>query len=330
MIAAIFRNNDRLVLFTIPIGAILVWFFSFYILDNNYIAPEGGVLYPILFELIKPIWLFKLLNLLILLSSAYLVSYISIKQEVTDKQNHFSAYFLILLNTYLNLESPLHPLMVGNFFFLLSLNSYLSTYRSDHALGFVFDGAFFLSVASLFYFPMLFFIPVVFVALLIMRTFIVREWLLILIGLALPYFLCAIFFFLFDIPQSLFFARYAGSFSKFSFPQLSNGSFLIHFAFIVILGVTFLRLLSHGLGGKIKTQKSKTLILISLMISFAASFFLHEHPTFAPVLVLVPFSILAGDGIGCIKKTFWVNFLSILFLSLLIISNLQAVGKLQY
>lgn len=330
MIATIFRNNDRVTFFVTPFFVLGIWFFSFFILNNTHIAPEGGVLYPILQEWVSSFAVLLGLNLLINLISAFLISYLCISQEVTNKQNYFATFFLILFNTYLNIESPLHPLLIANMFLLISLYSYFNTYRSDNAMAGIFDGAFFLSLASLFYYPMLFFIPLIFIALIVMRTFYYREWLLIILGLLLPYFICAIFFFLFDVPQTLFLARFQGSFSGFSFPLLTAGSFLINLAFIILVIVVFLYLLSNGLGGKVKTQKSKTIILIALFIGFFSSFFLHEHPTFAPILVLIPFSMLAGDVIGSLKKKAWVNFLSILFMVLLIISNLQAVGMLQY
>jgi len=220
----------------------------------------------------------------------------------------------------------LHPMIISNVLILGGLYKFFSTYRIERSFARVFDAAFLFSAASLFYFPIILIFPLCILSLLILRSFVLREWLLVIAGLAAPYLITATFFFLFDVSQTYWMARLSGSFSSFRVPVFENGSFIIHAITLLLAIISLLSLMIRGLGFKIKTQKVKSILIWMLVASFMSTFFLHGSAVFAPVLIVIPISLLFGDYLGSLKNNMFINFLVIIFITLFIISNLQAKG----
>ncbi len=326
MFAQIFRSNEKIAFVLVPVLGVITWYFSFFVLKCDSHSPEGGVLYPILVESISNPTILKIINLGLVILGGFLCQQIIVNQEISEKSHHFSAFFYIMYSALYNLENVLHPMIIANVLVLAGLYKFFSTYRIERSLAKVFDSAFLFSLASLFYFPVILIFPLCILSLLMLRSFVLREWLLVVVGLAIPYLITATFFFLFDVSQTYWMARLSGSFGPFHIPVFKNGSFIIHAITLLFVIISLLGLIIRGIGFKVKTQKVKSILIWMLVASFISTFFLHGSSVFAPVLILPSISLLFGDYLAALKNNMFVNFLIIIFITLFIISNLQATG----
>ncbi len=325
MISRIFKNNDKLLLISLPLVALIAVLFSLAGVSTATEIFPNSVLLPFILGGIRQIWLFKLLNFFFMLSGSFLVYRLCVHHEVGDKQNFIPAFVYLLLVSTLNSESPLHPLVIAHIPLLLMLLFFLSTYRKDGALSLVFDGAFLLALASLFYLPLLFFFPVAFIALIIFRTFSLREWILILIGLILPYFLAFSLLWIANTGADFWVSKWEQAFVSLHAPVFKRGSFLINTMVIILLLLATIHSFMHGFGNKVKTKKGKYLLWWMLFIGLLLTFVISESPVFTGTLIIIPASVFIGDYTGKIKKTGIADFLLLLFITAFVFSRLQSI-----
>jgi len=86
-------------------------------------------------------------------------------------------------------------MLVVNLLMIVLLHVVLSLYGQQEPYSRLFDAGFLLGIASLLYFPAIFFLFFLLVALLIFQLFHWREWLIPIIGLAAPFVFVAVWFF---------------------------------------------------------------------------------------------------------------------------------------
>jgi hypothetical protein len=182
------------------------------------------------------------LGMLLILSIAVLLNFMSNKHDFSTSENYFPA--LVFLGfVSLDFENiDLHPVLLSGLFLLLALRRLLSVYRVESALSIGFDSALFLSIAIFFFPPSVILLPLPWMVFLQVRPFNLREWLVpfTAIGLSALY----IFSFYFITEYNFSAGEYivfSGGF--FSFEEMKNQPFfflLIAFHFILsIIGLVF-------------------------------------------------------------------------------------------
>ncbi len=327
MIARFFRNNDKLGFVLLPVAAIAAWSFALILPGFRNIRFENSFI----FSLIGGGFTFGLsagINLASLIIGAYLISFLCIKQEISDKQNLIPGFIFILFSSLLNINSSLHPVIVANLFLLGSFHRIFSTYREELSLSAVFDSAFLLGIASLFYTPLLVFFILPFIGLIILKPFKLKEWILLSIGLVLPFLLSVALLFLFNKPILLLKEIHLSAFSPFHKFTFGKGTFLIHSITILLFALGILNSFLKSGNAKIKTQKIKSVLVWFILFGVTAMFFLNETVFFFGILLVIPAAIFVGDYLGMIKNDALREFLTLLLLGAFVCSNLQAAGLL--
>lgn len=326
MISRIFKNNDQLLLFSIPLCALIISVFSLFAVQPQAEPFHNSVVLPFLLAGIQQAWILKLINFTCLLVGAFLVYYLTAYCELSDKQNFIPSFVYLLLGATLNNESVLHPLLIANILLLFMFILFSTTYRSDNALSAVFDASFLLSLASLVYFPLLFFFPLCFIGVLLYKTFNLREWILIATGLVLPYFIAFIIFWLLGYGPGFWQNKWEAAFLPFHSPVFPKGSFLINTIVILLLLMTAIYTIMHGVGGKIKEKKGKYFLLWFFVTGLPLAFIVPDSPVFLGIVLIIPCSIFIGDYLGKIKKPGIADFLLLLFITAFVFSRLQSSG----
>ncbi len=308
MIASIFKNNDRLLLFSLPLCAIIVTLISFWGGNEQVAADNSSILLPLLFHNLKAPWLLQLFNCFFLLIGALLIYYMNSKQELGEKQNFLPSFMYLLLGSTLNATSYLHPIVAANIPLLLMINSFVYTYRLEKAVSAIFDASFYLSLAALIYFPYIIFFPLPFIATFIFRTFNFREWLSILLGLLLPFLICGTILWLTEVKYIQWLSIGREMFSFFHFAKVWEMGIWINLTTVVLVILSLWGVLKNGWGNKVKSQKGKYFLAWFFVIGLFFSFLLSHSTAFAGALVLIPLSIFIGDYLGKLKKEFFADF----------------------
>lgn len=135
------------------------------------------------------------LMLVLLVAEAVLLNVILGIHRLTDhKQLVAAAVYLVLMGSSPLMAQP-NIMLVVNLLMIVLLHVVLSLYGQQEPYSRLFDAGFLLGIASLLYFPAIFFLFFLLVALLIFQLFHWREWLIPIIGLAAPFVFVAVWFF---------------------------------------------------------------------------------------------------------------------------------------
>lgn len=265
----------------------------------------------------------KASSIILLLLNVLVFDLLMTSQEISEKNNHVPALLLGILLCYAISQNPLHPILFGQLLVSGSMWCFLTVYKSDKALSSIFNGAFCLSVASIFYPPYSVFIVICFICLFILLSFSLREWLLAIIGIILPYFFYFSLLFLFnkDLQQPVL--NLANSFHSPSVPIYLKGSFLINFAVGFMTVFTIVFFLSKTVSNKIKAQKGFIIFLWMLILSIPTWFIVSTGGAFSALLSAMPLSVFCGIYLGNTKSRIFAELLLWFLLSMFIVSMLQ-------
>ncbi|GEM_PF-2235704 len=195
------KTNSLFLLLSIPLFAGIFWFKSF-------ISPAANVfseslptpLFKIIVEKLNSIQ-FPLLNNIfaftLLMFQAFLIVKIDLKFSIISQKGYFTGFLYVLLSSSFGVINQLHSGLLAQTFFLLALHRIFSIYNTDLTFSKIFDASFWVSVASLFLFNSIFFAIFLFFCIIFLKSFNWRDWLILILGLFIPYFLFFILFFLF-------------------------------------------------------------------------------------------------------------------------------------
>lgn len=180
-----FSTNKEIVMFLLPLVALAFWWIPmFWGLGEQ--APYQAPLFSFFSGLLSSSWLAIAVSFILVVGSGLLLNRVLIFHELYPKTTYLPALFYTLLSSLYFFQLSLHPLVFANLLVVLALNQMLGIYRQQSAKTRIFNAGMFLSTGVLFFFPLALATPVLFMALIIIRPFVWREWLLAIIGLALP------------------------------------------------------------------------------------------------------------------------------------------------
>jgi hypothetical protein len=198
MLISFYKSSRAGAVFTIPILAIVLW-------TGTFIYPHPIVPQPVmpLYELVLNLlpsyqWFRIFIGFSLVLTGTLMVNYLVDHFEVLSQRNNLPALFYMVLMSCSGSLQTLHPALFANLFMIMALFRLITSYRKETAFSEMFDMGFLLSLATLFYLPSLAFIPMVFISLVIMRPFVWREWVILTIGILLPFLFISTWYFCYD------------------------------------------------------------------------------------------------------------------------------------
>jgi hypothetical protein len=323
MLLNIFKINSYivyvyLILFSLIIG---VFAASFSVQANAF----SHTAFSYIFKSPNMGWVATVSGIILLLANVVVFDLLVTSQEVSEKNNHIPAFLLGIFLSYATSQNLLHPILFAQLLVSISIWRFLSVYKSDKALSAIFDGAFSLSVAAVLYPPYMLFLLLGFIALLTLRSFSLREGLLALIGIFIPYFLYFSLLFLFDkVPQQAL-LDIIDTFHAPGIPVYSKGSFLINFVAgsFAVFTILFFLMKTKTVSNKIKTQKSFVVFLWMFILSIPTWFVVSTGAAFGGLLSIMPLSVFCGIYLSSAKSRILAELLVWALLILFVISILQ-------
>lgn len=198
MLLSIFRSNQLLLSLLLLFYAGLLHLSAFW---NG--APWQAAQYGVLSELVydwagKSGWIPQVITVILLFIHGTMLSALNFTHRLIDEINLFPGLFYVLIACLLPEFLYLSPLHLANTFYLLALIDLMAIYNQPRSAGFIFNAGMWIGIGSLFYFSWFIFILLAFIALNILRAFDIRERLMVLAGVLVPYILTALYFFWID------------------------------------------------------------------------------------------------------------------------------------
>ncbi len=273
--------------------------------------------FPVLDINAQPVWnlfllFFKTLpsgvNWLIMVSlvsfSAIYINQISNKHEVLYKNSYLPAFVYALFISSVPEFLTVHPIHFVNLIILRVFDKSFSLIKNDSPVPSIFDSSFLAAVAALIFFPAFIVIPVMIIALSLLRQFNFREWLIMFIGFSLPYFFVSVWMY-WNHNLLYFWKDYIGRFVHLKpvitivyTPQLIALSVL--FGVWMILGLGKLRI--NYFKNVIRTRIIQQVLFLFFLFSVGSIFLGQKISVLNFSLLAIPFSIFAGYYLLSAKK----------------------------
>ena len=128
-----------------------------------------------------------LITLFLLLVQSFLLLNINRKYILLEKQNYLPAIVFVILTSSIIQLQRMNPGIFASFFIILMVDQLFSCYRKKYILDKLFISGLLISLATLFYpFSVAFFL-LIWISLILLRSFSLREWFVPVLGLIFPY-----------------------------------------------------------------------------------------------------------------------------------------------
>ena len=271
MFVSFFKSNNASAYIFIPLFAIALWVFGF--IHPVPVPPVKHAMpfYELFATPFSNVWLSISVALILVIAEAFFLNYIVNENEILARPSFFPAVLYIIFMSSNKTMLILHPLVFGNFFLMLAIHRLLLSYRKEKAFSHFFDAGFLISIASLFYFPYIVFFPILVVALISLRPFNWREWVISLTGIIVPYILVVTVYYVLNSLDYLIYDKMLFHFSKqFHLGNLSGSFYFTNSLQVSILILAGARLFTGLNTGSQKTKKGIVLLIWVLMAGVAS------------------------------------------------------------
>lgn len=327
MIVSTLKSNSQGSMLILAMLTFILWGLTFWYDPNQITLYDHSehILYSLIFGGETSFLLRQFISLIIIGLGAFLTNYICISQEIVAKTNYLPAFFYLFIAFSAADNTAIEPILISNIFILPALYFLINSYRQDLALSDFFNTGLLMSLASFFYINYVVVFPLCFVALFILRPFNWREWTLLTIGLFTPLYIYDGINYLVAKPILKVFELTVNKISHFHKPVLSEYYILFIAVVIVLILLSFFMYFNKGIGGKVKTQKSKY-VLIWLFFFCLSIPFLEQTTEMILLPCIVPISILLGDYFFNVKQLKIANTLLFLLVTSFLIICLHQIG----
>lgn len=268
-----------------------------------------------------------LMNTVLVIIGAYLLFSISEEFEMGAKANFLPAFCYILLCSLFEVSNDVNSVLFANSFLLLNWYVVLGTYRKENIKEPVFFGAMLLSVGAFFYWPLIFYFVLMLVVLVVLHPIRWQDWVMSLFGMLLPF--LYVFSGMFMGDAFVPWLQEIGSQElQFKFP-LPKGSYsdwvgmVAGFLFLLPALYVHAGLMSTG---KVKSQKSLTLLFWAFIISIPVQFLNSDFGTSSMLLFVPPLAVILSNFLLQLKSNFLSELSFWLIVTAGIVFRFQLLG----
>lgn len=296
MLTEIFRSNNPLVIllyllliFLLRTGLLLFLPDSAELLRSP--EPISSWLYhelrsvPIQFEFLQ-----LALGMLLQLLQAVHLNHILTDNKILPRRNYVAGMVFILFTSLLPEYAFPGPAMLSLSVYILISGWLFSLFKTDKPYARIFNIGFLASANLFLYFPSALFLLYVVIGLVIMRPFILREWVLLLLGIVSPLYLAFSWYYLNDSNPAFL----QGGFILQAGLELPArlGQWVVLLNYLLLTGLSVLFLPASLFGGLIQVRKFAGLMFAFLLLVLIAFFLRHEHSYTHLVLLSLPLSVV--------------------------------------
>ncbi|MFN4285377.1 MAG: hypothetical protein ACK4E8_05375 [Lacibacter sp.] len=166
-------------------------------------APSDGFLYVSLLQSLRPVgalfpWLYPIFSFLLLFLQAVTFNGLINTQKLFPQPNLLPAFSFLLITSLVPDWNVLSPGLIINTVLVWAWPRMVGLYHNSHPKENLFNLGFGFGICSFIYFPSVYYLLLLIVALAIYRPFYISEWLVALVGLLTPFYFVLVYFFVWD------------------------------------------------------------------------------------------------------------------------------------
>jgi hypothetical protein len=233
-----------------------------------------------------------------------LINRLVAKYRMSDEVTLYPGLFYILLCSMIPEFQTLTPLLVANTFYILLLIEFFRIYRTPNVADTIFNIGIFIALASFFHFSFVILLIWAFITLSVLRTFNLKEALMISGGFFVIYFLAGVFYFWHDaLPQ--FFQQQIWDNISFLDLNIDNNwvTYISRILFIVLIIAVLVSYNSYNFKKNIQVQKYLTVLYWGIFVSILPIFFQKGLGMDQLLIFTVPLSMLISFNFVKMKSS---------------------------
>ncbi|MFC2137887.1 hypothetical protein ACFLTE_06905 [Bacteroidota bacterium] len=331
MFFRIYKYNHPIIIIIILLSAVLLWLPAF--LQIPYSEPltfsfEMPAYYWLIQYFQDKIYAIRIISFVLILFQAIQINRLNTKFFILESRSYLPSFIFIFGCSLIPMHN-LNALVFANIFLLFAIESIFSTYRNDKAWLKYFDAGLLLSIASLFYIKLAFFILFIWIGLLILRPFRGKEWLVSIIGFLIPYIISGSYFLIFEDNFIYRVNLFINQLFSFYYPGEYDLLYLIYLGFLSILVIfSSYHIIVHLQKRKVSVRKYYQLLFWLFIISISLFVLGRFHNTEIILIIMVSVSFLVSNYILSFKSNFWTEILLSIFAGIIIIIQLINYTKI--
>jgi Family of unknown function (DUF6427) len=297
-----------------------------FFLDQPYIPGDGeSYLTKSVFGLFDSVPLQGGLAILIIYINALMINRIVIKNNITKDNNLVSGLMYVLFASFMLDLLPLSPVLLASPFIILSVQCVFNSYNNLKASDEIFLSGLYMSIAFMFYFPIVYFFLFTMIGFIIMRSFTFKERMQHIVGWIVPMGLAYgwQYFKMYptrDVPH-YFYSKMG--FIFFSGIPLSSLLLLVFLTLVILICI-----FSFGtyMSKKVIASQKRISLLYFLMLFAGLTVFIYGGLRMDHIhIIAIPFSIFITLNLLEMKNQLWPEIIHLLFILLLVILHLDLI-----
>ncbi len=320
-----------------PLNVITLFFLGILIRLPYFISPvipqsaqTDGIIYELLIKALHPTgvvfpFIYPVIVYLLVYTQAIIFNGLINDQKLFTSPNYLLALYYLVITAIVPEWNVLSPVLIINTVLVWAWPRMVGLYHQANPKTALFNIGFGFGLAAFFYFPSVYLLLLLIVALILFRPFYIAEWLVAVLGILTPFYFLLVYFFVWDhwnltpkvIPEQVF-----------KLPNVSFGwQFWIELIFIGLpLLAGLLTSLNSSARMLVQTRKSWNFMIFYLIIALFIPFVNSSAGITHWILAVIPISLFhASFGFNLKKKLFPELFL---WLSLLwIVTNYIVMNK---
>lgn len=265
---------------------------------------------PIRFDILQLV-----LGLLLQLLQAIHLNHILSENKILPRRNYVAGMVFILFTSLLPEYAYPGPAMLSLSVYILISGWLFSLFKSDKPYARIYNIGFLASANLFVYFPSALFLLYVMIGLLIMRPFILREWILLILGLISPLYLAFSWNYLSDSSVGLIQPGQIQA-AGMQLPE-RLGQWIVLLNYLILTGLSVVFLPASLFGGLIQVRKFAGLMFSFLLLVLLAFFLRQESSYTHLVLLSLPLSVVLSILIENSRSTLFPDLFILLMFAVI-------------
>ena len=260
-------------------------------------------------------------SFIITLITAFLLNKCAIDNGLSGKMSTLVALVYLILTSSLVGDFHNNPVIWINFILVFVLSNIMRLPYVTNAIPVIFNAAFLIGVASLFYSPLVFMVLIMWMSVIIHRIVTWRNFVVSLVGVVLPYFiLLTLFFTIGDLPEE--------SYTIFETLQINTDILMITDPVEIVIAVILLLMIiisSIGIANRIPEKNinlRRNLIITFFYVALLLLvLFVFTKSLVLALLLCIPSALLLGHWLGNIKRTRYYDLALYTVITLMVLNQ---------
>jgi|GEM_PF-2474061 len=314
MLVGFFKSNHKIIAIAIFFVTLMLWVPSFWN-DTLINVPENALLADVK-KLGEIKWLNFLVATLYLSMQAIYLNYIANRYRLIQTPSYIVALLFVVFNSASPSFLVFNPIFIVNTFLLVVLHQLFEVYNQEKVFSSSFNTGLLLSLAALTYSPTIIVFPLIWFALIYLKTSLWREFIISLFGFMVPILFYVTYCFFTDqlmelIDKTIFSSAIFPGIGLLTGSILWNAYFYVLIIIGLLAGVNFLNYINRSV---VKIKKL-TIVVLVMFLLLLATIFINGYDFVAVYLMMtIPLAVIIANYFAEIKR----QWLAELFFALLV------------